>query len=250
MKRRADELLVERALVGSRTKARALILAGEVWSAERRVEKAGERLAADAPLEIRQRRRFVSRGGDKLEGALEALSLDVRGLTCVDLGASTGGFTDCVLQRGAARVYAVDVGRGQLAQKLCLDARVVVMDGRNARELCAADFPEPIELGLVDASFIGVEKLLPALARLLPEGARLLVLVKPQFEAGRVAVSRGRGVIRDPEVREAAIEKAKRAIREAGFELLGESDSVLPGPKGNLERFVLARNQKTSTQTS
>lgn len=252
MKVRADVLLVERALAASRAQAQALILAGRVFSGERRVEKAGETLREDADLSVRGGPRYVSRGGDKLEGALADLGVDVTGSVVVDVGASTGGFTDCVLAHGASEVFAVDVGHGQLAQKLRDDPRVVVMERTNARHLTAASFPKPIELVVVDASFIGLDKLMPAIAALLPAGGRLLALIKPQFEAGRDAVRRGRGVIRDPEIRRAAIAGAKAAIETAGFQIRGECDCRVPGPKGNVECFVLAVRsaQKTSTQTS
>ncbi len=240
MKLRADVALVERALAASRTQAQALILAGRVFSGERRVEKAGELLAEDAELQVRGAPRFVSRGGDKLEGALTELAVDVADQVVLDIGASTGGFTDCVLQHGASRVYAVDVGHGQLAQKLRADPRVVVMERTNARHLSAASFPEPIGLVVVDASFIGIEKLMPAISAILPRAGRLLALVKPQFEAGRDAARRARGVIRDPEVRSAAIAEARAAIEAAGFDVLSECDSRVAGPKGNVERFVLA----------
>lgn len=243
MKLRADVALVERGLASSRAQAQALILAGRVFSAERRVEKAGEQIGQDVELGVRGAPRFVSRGGDKLEGALTDLEVDVRGAVVVDVGASTGGFTDCVLQHGAVKVYAVDVGHGQLAQKLRDDPRVVVMERTNARHLDARSFEEPVGLVVVDASFIGIEKLMPAIAALSPSGARLLALVKPQFEAGRDAARRARGVIRDPVVREAAITEARRAIEDAGFEILGEHDSRLAGPKGNVERFVSARRR-------
>ena len=252
MKIRADVLLVERALAASRAQAQALILAGRVFSGERRVEKAGETLAEGAELSVRGGPRYVSRGGDKLEGALADLGVDVSGTVVVDIGASTGGFTDCVLQHGATQVFAVDVGHGQLAQKLRDDPRVVVMERTNARHLEAGAFPRRIELVVVDASFIGLDKLMPAIAAILPAGGRLLALVKPQFEAGREAVRRGRGVIRDPEVRSAAIGAAKSAIEAAGFRLESECDCRVPGPKGNVECFVLAIRaaQNTSTQTS
>lgn len=240
MKLRADVALVERALAASRTQAQALILAGRVFSGERRVEKAGELLADDAELQVRGAPRFVSRGGDKLEGALTELAVDVADQVVLDIGASTGGFTDCVLQHGVSRVYAVDVGHGQLAQKLRADPRVVVMERTNARHLSAASFPEPIGLVVVDASFIGIEKLMPAISAILPRAGRLLALVKPQFEAGRDAARRARGVIRDPEVRSAAIAEARAAIEAAGFDVLSECDSRVAGPKGNVERFVLA----------
>ena len=240
MRKRADVLLVERGLAANRSRAQALLLAGRVYSGECRIDKPGQLLADDAELQVRGTDRYVSRGGDKLEGALVALCLDVRNLVCVDIGASTGGFTDCLLQHGAERVFAVDVGHGQLDLKLRGDSRVVVMERTNARFLTAADFDARIDLAVVDASFISLELLLPAISALLAPGGRVLALVKPQFEAGKKAVQRGRGVIRDPAVRDAAIGKVKTAVETSGFELLGECDSTLPGPKGNLERFVLA----------
>jgi len=251
VKQRADLLLVERALASSRSQAQALILAGRVFSGERRIEKAGELLRPDVDLSVRQTQPFVSRGGEKLAGCLKTLAIDVTGAIAVDVGASTGGFTDCLLQRGAAKVYSVDVGHGQLAQKLRDDPRVVVMERKNARELDRSSFPDPIGLVVVDASFIGLDKLLPAISAFSSPGAELIALVKPQFEAGREEARRARGVIRDPAVRQAAIESARRAILDFGFEILGECDSPLPGPKGNLEHFVHARRlQNTITQRS
>jgi 23S rRNA (cytidine1920-2'-O)/16S rRNA (cytidine1409-2'-O)-methyltransferase len=251
-RRRADQLLVERGLAESRTRAQALLLAGCVFSGQQRIDKPGALLPEDAPLAVRGQARFVSRGGDKLDGALESLSIEVAGSVCLDIGASTGGFTDCLLQRGARRIYAVDVGHGQLAHKLRSDRRVVVRERTNARFLQGSDFPEPIDLVVVDASFIGLGKLLPAIARVLPPGGRLLALVKPQFEAGREAASRGRGVIRDPATRDAAIAGARDATIAHGFELLAECDACLPGPKGNLEHFIYAARaaQSASTQMS
>ncbi len=247
-KRRADVLLVERGLASSRARAQSLLLSGRVFSGERRIDKSGEMLRADAPLELRGGERYVSRGGHKLEGALEALSLTVNGLECADIGASTGGFTDCLLQHGAARVHAVDVGQGLIADSLRHDPRVHVVERTNARHLTAEALGGAVDLVVVDASFISVTKLLPALHAILKPGGRLLAMIKPQFEAGRAEVSRGRGVIRDPVVRTRAIERATQAFVEAGFELLGGCDSKLAGPKGNVEYFVLA--QKTSTQMS
>lgn len=243
MKFRADVLLVERGLAPSRAQAQALILAGRVFSGERRIEKSGDQLREDTPLEVRGGSRFVSRGGDKLAGALEQLAIEVTGAVCVDVGASTGGFTDCVLQLGAKKVYAVDVGHGQLAQKLREHPAVVNMERTNARNLEADAFDDPIDLVVVDASFIGLDKLMPAIARFAAPGARLIALVKPQFEAGREAAARGRGVIRDPAVREAAIAGARAAIDAAGFEVLRECDSAVRGPKGNVEHFVYARKR-------
>jgi 23S rRNA (cytidine1920-2'-O)/16S rRNA (cytidine1409-2'-O)-methyltransferase len=241
---RADQLLVARGLARSRAEAQALLLAGAVHLGDRRVDKAGEALPEDAELHVAARSRFVSRGGDKLDGALEAFAergLEVAGRVCLDVGAATGGFTDCLLQRGAAKVHAVDVGYGQLAAKLRADPRVEARERVNARELSAADFAEPVELVVVDASFIGLDKLVPAIARVLARGGDLVALVKPQFEAGREAARRGRGVIRDEDTRLAAIAGAKAAIEAAGFALVAEVDSRVHGPRGNVERFVLAR---------
>jgi 23S rRNA (cytidine1920-2'-O)/16S rRNA (cytidine1409-2'-O)-methyltransferase len=238
---RADVLVVERGLADSRARAQRLILAGQVWSGERRIEKSGELIARDTPLELRGGERFVSRGGDKLDGALEALGVDVLGATCADIGASTGGFTDCLLQRGARRVFAIDVGHGQLADKLRRDPRVVVLERTNARYLERATLGDAVDVVVVDASFIGLEKLLPGILAVLRDGGTLVALVKPQFEAGRDEAARSRGVIRDPNVRNAAIAKARDAIVTAGFEVLGEIDSSLKGPKGNQEHFVYAR---------
>ncbi|MCC6217790.1 MAG: TlyA family RNA methyltransferase [Polyangiaceae bacterium] len=251
---RLDTLLVERGLVETRARAQALVLAGQVRSGDRVLDKPGTRLPAEIPLAVERGPRFVSRGGDKLDGALDDLGVDVRGVIAADLGASTGGFTDCLLQRGAARVYAVDVGQGLLAERVRVHPAVVVLDRTNARDLDPERFAEPLDLVTVDASFIGLEKLAPALARLLPPGGRLLALVKPQFEVGREAARRTRGVVRDPELREAAIASAVGALERAGFRVLGGVDSRVAGPRGNVERFVLAERhapaQSTSTQTS
>jgi 23S rRNA (cytidine1920-2'-O)/16S rRNA (cytidine1409-2'-O)-methyltransferase len=245
---RADQLLVARGLAATRAEAQALILAGAVRSGPNRVDKPGTMLALDAELDVVARSRFVSRGGDKLEGALAAFAdagLDVGGRSCLDVGASTGGFTDCLLQRGAARVIAVDVGYGQLASKLRADPRVAVRERVNARSLRPDDLPYPIDLAVVDAAFIGLAKLVEPLAGLLPEGGDLVALVKPQFEAGREAAARARGVIRDEGLREAALAGARAALEAAGFRIRAEIDSALRGPKGNLERFVWARKART-----
>jgi 23S rRNA (cytidine1920-2'-O)/16S rRNA (cytidine1409-2'-O)-methyltransferase len=237
---RLDLLLVERGLVATRSLAQATILAGRVYSGERRLEKPGEAVPLELPLSVREGPRYVSRGGNKLEGALEALSLSVEDCVCLDIGASTGGFTDCLLQHGARRVYAVDVGRGQLAEKLRRDERVVSRESTNARHLTAADFPERIDGVVVDASFIGLGKLLPAVARVLEPGGFLLALVKPQFEAGRELARRHRGVIKDPAERAAIILRAREELAANGFDVRGSCDSELPGPKGNVEHFFLA----------
>ena len=240
-KRRIDLLLVEQGLAPSRAMAQALVLAGKVFVGERRIDKAGTELVTDSEITVRDGERFASRGGYKLLGALEALSCDVTGATCADVGASTGGFTDCLLQRGARKVYAIDVGNGQLAHKLVTDPRVVILDRTNARHLGAEHFQEPLDLVVVDASFISLEKLLPAITSWLAPGARLLAMVKPQFEVGRDEARRQRGVIRDQAVRGAAIERVLASIRASSFEVQGGVDSAVPGPKGNVEYFVLAR---------
>lgn len=227
----------------SRTKAQARILAGQVFWESRRIEKAGDAVPEDAVLRVTELDRYCSRGGHKLEGALTDLGVEVGNAVAVDLGASTGGFTDCLLQHGARRVYAVDVGHGQLAEKLRRDTRVVVMDRTNARTLTRASFPEAIELTVVDASFISLEKLLPAIADFCPPGARLLALIKPQFEVGREEATRGRGVVSDGAVRAAAIASAVAAVAAAGFSVLGDCECRLPGPRGNVEHFVLARRE-------
>lgn len=243
MKQRVDVLLVEKGLARSRGEAQALLLAGRVFSGERRIDKAGTTLPEETELEVRGGKRFVSRGGNKLDGALNDLGVDVNELTCVDIGASTGGFTDCLLQRGANRVIAVDVGRGLLDHKLRTDNRVEVREETNARYLTAADFDAPVDLVVVDASFIGIGKLLPAIAAILATGAHLLGLVKPQFEVGRDEAKRAKGVIRNPELREHAVAQARRQVEDAGFEILGGCDSRVAGPKGNVEYFVWARRR-------
>jgi 23S rRNA (cytidine1920-2'-O)/16S rRNA (cytidine1409-2'-O)-methyltransferase len=242
MKLRADQLLVEKGVAPTRSKAQALILAGKVYVGETRIEKAGTLLAADAPIEMRgEDHPYVSRGGVKLAGALDAFAVDPAGKRCVDLGASTGGFTDCLLQRGATRVAAVDVGYGQLAHRLRADPRVLVLERTNAKTLEPGQVGGLAELVVVDASFIGLGKLLPAIARITRPDGELVALVKPQFEVGREEASKARGVIRDAALRTRAIEKVEREVRAAGFELLGTTDSTLPGPKGNVEAFVHAR---------
>jgi 23S rRNA (cytidine1920-2'-O)/16S rRNA (cytidine1409-2'-O)-methyltransferase len=219
-----------------------VILAGDVVVAGVRVDKAGTLVSEDASVEVRRADHpYVSRGGVKLAGALDAFGVDPTGKSCLDLGASTGGFTDCLLQRGARRVVSVDVGYGQLAHKLRSDARVVVMERTNARTLEAADVGGAAELTVVDASFIGLRQLVDALARCTAPGGDLVALVKPQFEVGREEASRGRGVVRDEKVRAAAVEGAAAAVLGAGFEIAGQCDSVLPGPKGNREVFLHAR---------
>ncbi|MEZ4445881.1 MAG: TlyA family RNA methyltransferase [Polyangiaceae bacterium] len=250
-KQRADLLLVERGLVDSRSRAQALIMAGQVFSGDRRVEKAGDKLAPDAELSVKEQPRFVSRGGDKLAHALDAfapLGLSVADRVAVDVGASTGGFTDCLLQRGTTRVHAVDVGWGQLHPKLRDDPRVDCRERTNARHLTAADFPTPIDLVVVDASFIGIAKLLDAIASFLRPGGDLVALIKPQFEVGKEVAQKTRGVIRDEAAREIAITAALTSLEEAGFTIMARVDSTVRGPKGNLEHLVWARREHGSTK--
>ncbi len=241
---RADVLVCQRGLAPSRARAQSLIMAGQVYVGEARVEKAGTLLPADAELRVAEARRFVSRGGDKLDAALRALGGcfdDLSSVVALDVGASTGGFTDCLLQRGASRVYAVDVGYGQLHARLRADPRVVCRERTNARDLQPGDLDPAPALCVVDASFIGLGKLLGPIRGVLAPGGDLVALIKPQFEAGREEAARGRGVIRDASVRDAAIASARAALREHGFAIIAEVNSALPGPRGNLERFVHAR---------
>ena len=241
---RIDQLLVTRGLAPSRTRAQATVLAGEVFVGGARVDKVGALVAADAAVEVRgPDHPFVSRGGVKLAGALDTFGVDVAGLRCLDLGASTGGFTDCLLQRGAARVVAVDVGYGLLAHKVRVDPRVVVLERTNARTLEPSAIGGPADLTVVDASFIGLAKLLPAIAACTRPDGQLVALVKPQFEVGREQASRSRGVVRDGTARTQAIDAVTKAVNDAGFEVLARCDSPLRGPKGNLEAFVHARRR-------
>jgi 23S rRNA (cytidine1920-2'-O)/16S rRNA (cytidine1409-2'-O)-methyltransferase len=238
-RRRADRLLHERGLAPSREKARALVLAGQVFSGERRVEKPGEALAEDAPLEVRGLSPYVSRGGHKLEHALDRFGVDARGRRCLDAGSSTGGFTDCLLQRGAAHVVAVDVGRGQLDWSLRSDSRVSLLERTNARDLAPEQVGEAPSLVTADLSFISLEKVLPALVRCAPD-AELVVLVKPQIEAGRERVGKG-GVVRDPAAWREVVTRVAGCLERLGRAVVGATASPLPGPAGNREFFLHAR---------
>ncbi len=245
---RADQLLVERGICDSRSRAQALILAGEVVAGdastgEARVEKAGQNLWSDVPLRLKTQQRFVSRGGDKLEGALADFGFDPAGLRVADVGASTGGFTDCVLSHGARAVVAIDVGHGQLAEKLRSDPRVTSLERTNARHLTPAQLGGAVDLVVVDASFIGLGLLLPALAAIVQSGGHLLALVKPQFEVGREEATRSAGVIRDPAVRKRAIDRVIGELAPHGFTLQNDAPCRVPGPKGNVEHFILAVRQ-------
>ncbi len=237
---RADLLLLMQGLASSRSQAQALLLAGRVYMGDQRIDKPGTGLPIEARLTVAPGPKFVSRGGLKLEGALTELELSVKGLSAADVGASTGGFTDCLLQHGAKKVYAIDVGHGQLAQKLRDDPRVVVLERTNARHLKADSLGELVELVVVDASFISLEKLLGGIGNILKPGGLLLALIKPQFEVGRREASRGQGVVRDAAVRDAVIRATLDSVSAHGFRVRAECACALKGPKGNLEHFVLA----------
>jgi 23S rRNA (cytidine1920-2'-O)/16S rRNA (cytidine1409-2'-O)-methyltransferase len=241
-KQRADQWLVQLGLVESRTRAQALILAGKVFSGERRIGKAGDLLVDGTPLEVRgQDHPWVSRGGVKLAHGLAHFGLSPMGRICLDVGASTGGFTDVLLANGAAKVHAVDVGFGQLAWKLRCDARVVVHEKTNARYLDRAAVPDPIEVLACDASFIGLATLLPAPLALCVPGAWAVALIKPQFEAGAAAVG-GKGVVRDPAVHIAVCNRVTAWWAERpGWRVEGVVDSPLTGPEGNKEFLLAAR---------
>jgi 23S rRNA (cytidine1920-2'-O)/16S rRNA (cytidine1409-2'-O)-methyltransferase len=241
-RRRVDKLVVERGLSPTREKARRMILAGDLLVDERPVDKPGALVPEEATLRLRHPpKRFVGRGGEKLAGALDAFALDPTGLRVLDVGASTGGFTDCLLQRGAAAVTALDVGRGQLDWKLYSDPRVRVIEDVNARYLKPTDFPEPFDLVTADVSFISLAKILPALAPLVRNEGLLLALVKPQFELGPEAVERG-GIVRSSARHLEAIESVATAARMEHLELLDLVASPITGASGNQEYFVLARN--------
>jgi 23S rRNA (cytidine1920-2'-O)/16S rRNA (cytidine1409-2'-O)-methyltransferase len=234
---RLDQLLCERGLAETRSRAQALVMAGRVRVDGRLVTKAGTSIPGGAALDVEQGPAFVSRGGDKLATALAAFAIDVAGLACLDVGASTGGFTDCLLQAGAAHVTAVDVGRGQLHERLRRDDRVTLLEGLNARLLAPGDLPGPApSLAVVDVSFISLELVLPPLVGVLARPYRVLPLVKPQFEAGRGETRRG--VVRDPAVQEAALERVAGAASQAGGIVLGACESGHPGPAGNREFFL------------
>ncbi|MCH7778429.1 MAG: TlyA family RNA methyltransferase [Gemmatimonadetes bacterium] len=241
-KRRLDQLLVERGLADSRSRARALIMAGLVYSGTRRLDKAGVRLALDARLDVKGRGHpWASRGGIKLAHGLDHFRIDPQGLVCLDVGASTGGFTDVLLSRGAARVYAVDVGRGQLAWKLRGDERVVVLERTNARHLTRDMVPRPVALIVCDVSFIGLETVLPAPLALAAPGAWLVALVKPQFEVGKGRVGKG-GVVRDADLhREVCGRIGAWLADRPGWTVLGITESPVTGPSGNKEFLIAGR---------
>ena len=237
-KARADQLLVERGLAESRAKAQALILAGVVFSGERKIEKAGHTLPADAPLEVRGKDHpWVSRGGIKLAHALEHFGWDAAGAVALDVGASTGGFTDVLLHKGAAKVFAVDVGTNQLAWKLRQHPRVVVHEQTNARYLAEEIITERVDLIVCDASFIGLAKVLDKALDFARPGGRLIALVKPQFEAERLEIGKG-GVVRDPAVHERVCAAAAQWLRSRGWAVAGVTPSPITGPEGNVEFLI------------
>jgi len=239
-KLRLDRLLVERGLAASREKAQAMILAGEVLVDEQKQDKCGARVAAGAAVRLLATpAKYVSRGGLKLEGALDYFQVDPSGRVCLDVGASTGGFVDCLLQRGARRVFAVDAGTNQLDWRLRQDARVAVLEKTNARYLTREPIGSPIDLVTLDVSFISSTLILSALPPLLAPQAEALVLVKPQFELGRGQVGKG-GVVRDPRLHQEAVAKVWRSLAELGFADLASAESVLPGASGNREFFLHA----------
>ena len=240
-KLRADQMLVERGLVESRSRAQALIMAGLVFAGERKIDKAGQMLAEETVLDVRGRDHpWVSRGGIKLAHALEHFGWDVIGAVAIDVGSSTGGFTDVLLTKGVARVYAVDSGTNQLAWKLRQDPRVIVHEQTSARILTPAHIPEPIDLIVCDASFIGLAKVLDAPLGFARPGARLVALIKPQFEAGRGEVGKG-GVVRDPAVHERVCCEVAEWLGSKGWAVEGITASPITGPEGNVEFLVAAR---------
>jgi 23S rRNA (cytidine1920-2'-O)/16S rRNA (cytidine1409-2'-O)-methyltransferase len=241
--------LVSRGLAESRTRAQALIMAGAVFSGEKKLAKPGDMLAEDAPLEVRGKDHpWVSRGGIKLDHGLTHFGFDVTGAVALDVGSSTGGFTDVLLSHGAAKVYAVDVGTNQLAWKLRKDGRVVVHEQTNARHLTSEQVPEAIDIVVCDASFIGLAKVLEAPLRLARPGAQLIALVKPQFEAGPEEVGKG-GVVRDPAVHQRVCEAAADWVAAQGWTVLGVTPSPITGPEGNVEFLLGADKNARDDQT-
>jgi len=244
-KERLDKFLVEKGIVQSRERARALILAGRVAVEGRTIDKPGTQIEREAKLQLRgEDQPYVSRGGIKLEGAFDAFKIDPKGMVVMDVGASTGGFTDCVLQRGAKKVYAVDVGYGQLAWKLQKDTRVVNLERRNIRYLKREEVEEEMDLILIDTSFISIEKFLSHLLQFLKKEGIILGLIKPQFEVGKGEVGKG-GVVRDAILHQKVIERISNFSRGLRLSVLGVIESPIPGPKGNKEFFIYLRKEKS-----
>jgi 23S rRNA (cytidine1920-2'-O)/16S rRNA (cytidine1409-2'-O)-methyltransferase len=240
-KERLDKLLVEKGIVQSRDRARALILAGRVTIEDRTIDKPGTQIEMEARLQLRgEDQPYVSRGGIKLEGALHAFEIDPKGMVVMDVGASTGGFTDCVLQGGARKVYAVDVGYGQLAWKLQKDPRVVNLERRNIRYLKREEVKDEMDLILIDTSFISIEKFLSHLLHFLKKGGSIIGLIKPQFEVGKGEVGKG-GVVRESALHQKVIERIEEFSRGLGLSVLGVTESPILGPKGNKEFFIYLR---------
>jgi len=237
---RLDLLVVERGLAESREKAQALILAGQVLVNGQKADKAGANIGVDATIEVLAQPRYVGRGGLKLEAALDRFEISPTGKICLDIGSSTGGFTDCLLQRGAARVYAIDVGTGQLDWKLRNDPRVIVQEQVNARYLTRDQVPQPIALAVCDVSFISITMILPALAGLLAEDAEMVILVKPQFELDRDQVGKG-GIIRDPALHHRACQRVEKAVQQLAFQTQIIPSPIL-GAEGNREFLLHARH--------
>lgn len=248
MKKRLDILVTERGLVESREKAKTLIMAGQVYVDGQKADKPGDTFSEDAAVEVRGKGLpYVSRGGLKLEKAMREFGLQLQGRTCMDIGASTGGFTDCMLQNGAQRVYSVDVGYGQLAWSLRTDPRVVNLERTNARYLTREQVPEEIDFFSVDVSFISLTLILPAVRPLLAEHGQAMCLIKPQFEAGREKVGK-KGVVRDKAVHEEVIEKICSFALENGFSVLGLTFSPVKGPEGNIEYLIYLERSEAPSQ--
>ena len=238
-KERIDALLVQRGLCDSREQAKRLILAGEVRSGDRVIDKASTKLALDAELSLKEKPKFVGRGGLKIEGALDGFGIDPDGWVCMDVGASTGGFTDCLLQRGAAKVHAIDVGTNQLVWKLRNDPRVISKEQFNARHMTPADIGEPIRLAVMDLSFISLTKVLPAVFSVMAGDGQVICLIKPQFELSREEVAKG-GIVRDPLLHDKAVAKIRDFVdQQDGWEWREVMDSPIAGGDGNREFLAL-----------
>jgi len=236
---------VEKGLVSSRERAKALIMAGSVWVGERKLTKVGAEFPVDIEVEVKESplRKYVSRGGLKLEAAIKDFGLSVKGKVCLDVGASTGGFTDCLLQNGAKKVYALDVGYGQLDWKLRNDSRVVNIEKANIRYFDEKKIKSPVDLATVDVSFISLDKVLPKVKKLIRKGGEIVSLIKPQFEAGREKVSRG-GVVKDRKVHQEVIDKIKLLSGRLGLEVKGLTTSPIKGPAGNIEYFIYLKKKE------
>lgn len=241
-KARIDTVLVERGFFSSREQAQRAIMAGEVRVGDAVIDKASTKIGEDAAVSVEAAPAYVGRGGVKLEGALRHFSIPVDGLTALDIGASTGGFTDCLLQKGARKVYAIDVGHGQLAWKIRNDPRVVVREKLNARFLSRSDIPEPIDLCVIDVSFISLTLILPKAFELVTPNGMLLALIKPQFELGAAEVGRG-GIVREPALHEKAQEKIREFVLKAAHEVIGIVPSDITGTDGNQEFFICVRKR-------